>query len=320
MTDLRDCRVAVIGATGFIGSHLTEKLMQCGADVLAVARSASQLSHLVGVLPGIRSSPADVSLRDSARGLFRSFRPQKVFHLASGRDGAETFDQMRNSLRQNTEVVINLLEISAEAKVDTFVYCDSSKVYGNTESPYTEVSPDEPICSYAIAKSAAWRYCKLYSGLSDGHVVALRPTMVYGLRQNVNLISHVLEQVRRKAPVVLQGGWQSRDPLFIDDAVQAFINAATAPAARNHAIPIGGGEEMTLTEICRRVAAAVGEEVEIVCEPDLVRPTEIFRSRCDNRDAERLLGWRPETSFEDGLARLVATPAASVRAASAGER
>jgi UDP-glucose 4-epimerase len=320
MNDLRDCRVAVIGATGFIGSHLTERLVECGAEVLAVARSGDRLSSLARILPRIRFITADITLRDSAAGLFRNFQPHQVFHLASGRDGVETFDQMRRSLRQNTEAVINLLEASAEAKVETFVFCDSSKVYGNTESPYSEDIPDEPICSYAIAKSAAWRFCKLYSELCDGQVVALRPTMVYGSRQNVNLVSHILGRVRRKMPVVLQGGWQSRDPLFIDDAVEAFLKAATVPAARNHAIPISGGEEMTLTEICRRVAAAAGEEVEIVCEPEQVRSTEIFRSRCDNGDAERLLGWRPEISFEEGLARLLLEPAASVRAATAGER
>ena len=318
MEGLRDRKVAVIGATGFIGSHLTERLVECGAEVLAVARTRERLENLADVLPKIHFTLADAAVRESIADVFHDFRPAKVFHLASGRDQHETFDQMRNSLRQNTEVVINALEISAAAKVETFVFCVSSKVYGNCETSYSEDTPDDPVCSYAIAKSAAWRFCKLYSTLSGGHVVALRPTMVYGPRQNLNLVSYLLTQIQRQVPVALQGGWQTRDPLYVDDAVEAFLRAAIAPAARNRAIPIAGGEEMTIADISRRIAATLGEEIQIVSEADAVRPTEIFRSCCDNRDAERLLmGWQPRISLEQGVARLAAMPAAA-RAAAVG--
>ncbi|HEV8043149.1 MAG TPA: NAD-dependent epimerase/dehydratase family protein [Bryobacteraceae bacterium] len=318
MECLRDCKVAVIGATGFIGSHLTERLVECGAEVLAVARTRERLANLAAVLPRIHLTLADATERESIADVFRDFLPEKVFHLASGRDGHETFDQMRTSLRQNAEAVINVLEISAAAKVETFVFCDSSKVYGNCQTSYSEDTPDDPVCSYAIAKSAAWRFCKLYSAVSGGHVVALRPTMIYGPRQNLNLVSYLLAQIPRQTPVALQGGWQTRDPLYVDDAVEALLRAAIAPAARNRAIPISGGEEMTIADICRRAAAALGEEVEIVSEPAAVRLTEVFRSCCDNVDAERLLmGWRPRISLEQGLARLAGMPAA-VRAASVG--
>jgi UDP-glucose 4-epimerase len=307
MEPYRNVKVAVLGATGFIGSHLTERLVELGADVLAVAKSPTRLNNLAGVAARIRFATADLSGPTAPLALFENFRPKKLFHLASLPDGPETFEHMRESLRQNTEMVINVLELAAAAKVETVVFGDSSKVYGNSGSPYAESSRPAPVCSYAIAKSAAWSFCQLYSTLHpESHVVALRPTMVYGPRQNLNLIGYLIAAMRRegKGSIAVQGGWQTRDPLYIDDVVEAFVRAGVSVSARGAAIPIGGGEEITVAAICERVKAALGSEAKFDFASDPLRSTEIFRSHCDNRDARRLLDWRPMVSFSEGLARL----------------
>jgi UDP-glucose 4-epimerase len=304
MEPYKNMKVAVLGATGFMGSHLAERLVSMGAEVLAVAKTRTRFDALAPIADRIRFVTSDL-VEDS--GLFTDFRPKKVFHLASLPDGAETFQHMRESLRQNTEMVINVLEQAAAAKVETVVFGDSSKVYGNEAVPYEESSQPKPVCSYAIAKAAAWNFCKLYSRLHpDCHVVALRPTLVYGPGQNINLISYLMRAMRRSAttPITVQGGWQTRDPLYVGDAVNAFVLAAVTPSARGRAIPIGGGEEMTLAEICSRVKQAMGSETPIDFATAPMRETEIFRSVCNNRDARRILGWQPTVSFAEGLARL----------------
>jgi nucleoside-diphosphate-sugar epimerase len=306
MEPYRNVKVAVLGATGFIGSHLTERLVELGAEVMAVSKTPQRLGNLARVSGRIRFATADLTGPDAA-GLFQDFRPKKVFHLASLPDGAETFQHMRESLRQNTEMVINVLELAAAAKVETVVFGDSSKVYGNGGIPYGDATPAAPVCSYAIAKSAAWSFCQLYSTLHpESHVVSLRPTMVYGPGQSVNLIGYLIAGMRREGQksLAVQGGWQTRDPLYIDDAVEAFARAGVSVPARGNAIPIGGGVEMTVAEICERVKTALGSEVTFDFGSEPVRATEIFRSHCDNKDARRLLDWQPRVSFQEGLARL----------------
>jgi nucleoside-diphosphate-sugar epimerase len=316
--DFHGCRVAIVGATGFIGSHIAERLVELGAEVLAIARSTTRLQNLAGVYSYIRFAKIDITQRNSATKLFLEFRPQKVFHLASHPDSTESFEQMRISLLQNTEAVLNVLEASAAAKVETFIFGDSSKVYGNTSGLYAEDLPDNPHCSYAIAKAAGWRLCKLYSALQpEAKVVGLRPTMVYGPRQNLNLISYLFTRIREGGPIAVQGGWQTRNPLHIDDAVDAYLRVAASPAAWGHSIPIGGPQELTVAEICRQVLATLGATALLEFGAAPIRLTELFRSSSDNRDAFRLLGWQPRVSLPEGISRLAWHGAADFLVASA---
>lgn len=321
MESYRNMRVAVLGATGFIGSHLTERLVEEGAEVLAVAKTRARLDNLARVADRIHFAATDLASSPDAS-LFMDFQPRKIFHLAAHPDGSESFSHMRESLRQNTEMVVNVLEMAAAAKVDTIVFSDSSKTYGNTSAAYREASAADPVCSYAIAKAAAWNFCKLYAKMHpDSHVVALRPTMVYGPRQNVNLISYLIGALQRNtgSRITVQGGWQTRDPLHVSDAVEAFLRAGASPMARGHAIPVGGGEEMTVAEICRRVKVAFGSDAPIDFGASPLRITEIFRSSCDNQDAKRLLVWQPAISISEGLARLAGrTGQSAARSAVAG--
>jgi nucleoside-diphosphate-sugar epimerase len=301
-------KVAVTGASGFIGSHLVRRLVEDGAEVLAIARSANRAASLAAVRTQIRFVTADLSDSSATAVLFRNFKPEKVFHMAAHPDRAESFQQMRDCLRHNTEAVINLLEISQEAGVETFVFCDSTKDFGNCGLPYSEELGDKPVCSYAIAKSAAWHLCKLYATLYDRvNVVGVRPTLVYGPGQNGNLISHLNSCVEQGRPIRVQGGWQTRDPLYIDDAVDAFLCCGVSNVARGHAVPIGGGHEMTVMEICETVLRHLGVSRCIEADSGSLRPTEIYRSVCANVEAGKLLGWRPRFTFEQGLARTFST-------------
>lgn len=299
-----DKRIAVVGATGFIGSHVTERLIESGADVLGIGRS-SLLPGSFKFLSRMHYARVDVANFEEVRKLFAEFRPQKVFHLAAQPDAGESFGQMRDCIRQNTEAVLNVLEASAKAQADTFIFGDSSKVYGNSPLPYSEQTVDDPVCSYAVSKAAAWKLCKLYSSLNPNiFVAAVRPTMVYGPRQKINLISFLCSRMDRQETVSIQGGWQTRDPLYIDDAVEAFLKIGVTPETNGHAIPIGGGQELTVSEICRIVLNSFGSDLKLNFDPSSLRTTEIFRSSCDNSDALRLLGWKPRISFQEGIGRL----------------
>jgi UDP-glucose 4-epimerase len=299
-------RMAVVGATGFIGSHLTDFLVRGGAKVLAVARSRTRLANIESVATDCLFRECDILGGDSLAGILKEFRPEAVFHLAGDVDAEEDFAQMVRSVEANTIGTVRVLEASARAGAGVLVYADSCKVYGNGPVPYRLAQPEAPVCSYAIAKSAGWQLCRLVSQATGMAVCGLRSTSVYGPRQNPNLITHVRDCVRRGVPVRLLGGSQTRDLLFVDDAVRAFAAAATRPAARGLAIPIGGGRELSVAEICRKIIGLMGSDIEVAAGANPPRLTEVWRTYCDNAEAKDLLEWSPAVSLEQGLSRVLA--------------
>lgn len=306
MRSLAARRVAVIGGTGFIGSHLTERLVAEGAEVLAVGRSTSHLTSLAAVRGDCTIAVVDICDADAMIRMMRRFRPEVVFHLVSHPDGGESFVHLSEGLRINGLGVINSLQAAVASGTEVFVYGASAKDYGNTHVPYRASQAAAPVCSYAIVKSAGWELCRLVSTFTSLRTVALRPTFVYGPRQGRNVLTHVHDCVNAGRPVRLMGGEQTRDPLYIDDAVAAFVAAATSPAAHGHAIPIGGGQELTVAALCEAAVKALGASMPVVRGAEPPRSTEIWRSCSDNADAFRLLGWQPRVALAEGLARTIA--------------
>lgn len=305
MASLAGRRVAVVGGTGFIGSHLVERLVCEGAEPLAVAHTPARLPHLAAVAAQCAFAVADISDAASIDGVFRRWRPEVVFHLAAEPDAEESFDHITACVRTNGLGLVNTLRAAAISGAEVFVYGASAKDYGNAPVPYRASQPANPVCSYAIVKAAGWQLCQLAASFAGLNVVALRPTFVYGPRQNRNVITYVHECVGQNRPVRLMGGSQTRDPLYIEDAVRAFVLAAVEPRAWGHAIPIGGGQELSVTSLCEAVIAALGAQTRVVAGAEQPRATEIWRSSSDNIDAARLLGWEPWVTLSDGLARTV---------------
>ena len=189
-------RIAVIGGTGFIGSHLTARLIEYGADVLAVGRRTDHLATLGPVRGHCRVALADICDSDSIKRVLCRFRPESVFHLASHPDAAESFAQVARCMRVNGVGLVNTLEAAEAADASLFVYGDSTKDYGNTPHPYSVSQSPAPVCSYAIVKSAGWQLCQLVSSFAALKTVALRPTFIYGPGQGRNVLTYVNVSIR----------------------------------------------------------------------------------------------------------------------------
>ena len=299
---LSGMRIAVIGATGFIGSHLLERLVEEGAHVLAMARSEIRRENLESASGRYEFAACDIVTSPDLNDIFSRFRPTVVYLLAARPDAAETFDQMEAALKVNSLGTLRVLEAAAGSGVARLVYGGSSKIFGNHTVPSRLETPSNPVGSYAISKSAGWQMCKLYSLLHPMETVCLHPAFVYGPRQNWNLIRYVQQCVDRGEPVRLQGGSQTRDPLYIADAVQAYVHAGFFPDLNGKAIPIGGGTELRVADLAQEILNVLGSprtKIEIgSAEP---RPTEVWRNFVDNASARELLGWAPSVDLNFGL-------------------
>lgn len=304
MVDLKGSRILVTGAGGFIGSHLAQRLQAEGAYVGAVARSSEQLRSLTGTARIV----VDLCNEEDTLRAVSHFAPNVVFHLAAHPDRSECFRQAASALQSNTMMTLNLLEACRIAGTDLFVFGDSTKVYGNAPVPYLAAQTPQPLCSYAISKLAGWELCRLYQKLYGIDVISVRPTIVYGPGQGINLISSIASRLLKgETTIQLMGGTQTRDPLYIDDAIDAFVRAAErGHELSGEVITIGGGCEQTVYSLAVKVVEACGLPANIEVSEARLRPNDTLRSFCDNREALDRLGWMPRTSFEYGLDQTLA--------------
>ena len=293
--------VAVTGATGFIGSHLVEALVKLGAEVITIARSGSRLRNLASVEGRHKFIECDLSERGAMALALSPARPSVLFHLAAEPDLGESFDQIATRLKTNTFGALHTLEGCIQLGCERFVLADSCKVYGNQPIPHTAAQHPMPISSYAISKAAAWHLAQVVALQHRLELVSLRFTFVYGPRQTWNLLRYVERRALEGGPVLLQGGTQTRDPVYVSDVVSALLAAGVSLSAPGFAIPIGGGLEMTVHEMCAKTLAVLGAHLPIVANAVSMRETEVFHSYSDNRDALRLLGWKPCCTFDEGL-------------------
>lgn len=299
--NLRGARVLVTGASGFIGSHLVEHLVAAGARVTALARTFGKLSRLPQC--GYTFVRCDLEEERDVVEAVCAANPEYLFHFAAHPDGGETFERARSSVAVNLMGTINLLEAFRHRPGRLFVFGDSCKVYGDTGVPYRESSPLDPRSSYAIAKAAAWHFCRLYQSVHGINVASLRSTMIYGPRQSFNLITYVVDCVLQGRPqVLLDGGWQTRDPLFIGDAVEAILRVPSRiETLSGRVVNLSGGCERTVIDIASAVLEMMGSRIPVVTVPAKMRPTEMLRSYGDNLEAAELLDWSPCLDLGAGL-------------------
>jgi nucleoside-diphosphate-sugar epimerase len=305
MSTLEATHVLVTGAGGFIGTHLVKRLCAERACVGAVARDAQQLRKTSGCARMI----VDLCDEEETERAIRRFEPEIIFHLAAHPDKSECFQQATCAVQRNTAMTLNLLEAARMAGTRLFVYADSAKVYGNSTVPYMASQSPQPLCSYAIGKLAGWELCRLYWKLHGLDVVSIRPTIVYGPGQGFNLISSIATRLLAgETSIQLMGGSQTRDPLYIEDAIDAFVLAAEhGHELAGEVINIGGGFEQSVQSLALQVVAACGSRATVEVSEMERRPNDTLRSYCDNREARELLGWIPKTSFSQGLQHTVAT-------------
>ena len=298
-------RVLITGSSGFVGSHIAARFAGEGAIVAGLSRTVGRLRSAVdsGVATFLE---CDLEDADACAHVVRGFAPEIVLHFASRPDAAEAFEHARASVGANIAATINLMEACAPS-ARAVVYGDSCKVYGASRPPYRESTPVEPNSSYGATKAAGWWICRSIAEAHGFAAVSVRPTLIYGPGQGMNIIEYVARRaLDGAAEIALDGGSQTRDPLFIDDAVEAsHALACRAADLHGRAIPIGGGAEIAVSTLAERVVSACNAASAICPRPDRARPTEIWESWCDNDGARRLLGWAPRVGLQEGLARTV---------------
>ncbi len=305
-TILQGIRVLVTGATGFIGSHLAERLVAEGAEVtLAVETGASQ-ANIASILDKVRVHEVDLREGQTVRQLVRECLPSKVYHLAAVGVTEPGVDP-RLAVQVNVVGTLNLLEALRETDCDCFVNTGTCYEYGHNNPPMREDQTVDPINAYATSKSAAWLFCNMYHRTHGYPIVTVRPFTVYGPRQSERaLIPQTIISALRGEDFEMTGGEQTRDFTYVDDVVEGYIRASLSEKAIGQTVNLGTGEERPIKDVILKVLELMGHPVKPLIGALPYRPREMWRLYSDRSKARELLGWQPQVSLEDGLRKTIA--------------
>ena len=306
-------KVLVTGGAGFIGSHVAERLVRDGHEVVVFDNESTGLRQ--NVPHAARYIQGDVAV---AADLDEAFAPAPaaVCHIAGQVSLIRSYTDAGVDLRTNVAGTLNVLHQCLRHRVPRLLYAASMQAYGNTTVlPTPEDAACEPASYYGITKYAAERYVRATAARADldfaFNVTCFRMFNVYGPRQAVDnpyqgVLGIFLGNVLRGEPITIFGdGQQTRDFVYIDDVVDAWAGALGNPASHGGVFNLGSGRRLAIADLARVVVAAVTgrREHPIVHQP--ARPGELRNVEADITRARAVLGWQPRVTLERGLAETV---------------
>jgi UDP-glucose 4-epimerase len=299
----------VTGGAGFIGSNLVDALLARGDEVTVVDNlSTGRLSNLDGALAA-GAELVELDIREAAdlAELALRVRPETVFHLAAQIDVRKSLADPAFDAAVNIGGTANVLEAARGAETGRVIFVSTGgAIYGEGEGqqlPLDEATAIAPLSAYGQSKFAAEGYLALYDRLYGTSSLALRLGNVYGPRQDplgeagvIAIFCGLLSSGGR--PTVYGDGTQTRDYIYVGDVVAAALAAAGSSATGP--VNIGTGIETSVLELAEALGRLGGAES---FAPEFAPPRagEVQRITLDAGRAEAELGWRPETSLEDGL-------------------
>lgn len=305
--------VLVTGASGFIGSHLAEHLVEIGAKVKAFVKYNSRNDWgLLELIPKDKLNQIEVimgDLRDSDGVRHAANNVEIIFHLGSLIAIPYSYIHPRDTIETNVMGTLNVLTAARENGVQEIIHTSTSEVYGTAQYvPIDEKHPLQGQSPYAASKIGADMIVESFHRSFKLPLAIIRPFNTFGPRQSARaVIPTIISQALTKEQICLGSLHPTRDYTYVDDAVKAFIKVAESPNAIGEVINIGSNFEISIGDIAKKVIIIIGKKKEIITDPKRIRPekSEVERLWCDNTKAKDLLGWKPKTSFEEGLQKTI---------------
>ncbi len=306
-------KTLVTGAGGFIGSHLTEALVRIGAkvrvfvrynsrgDLGLLERLPSDIKDEIEVFAGDLKDPE--ALRVPVKGC------ELVFHLGSLIAIPYSYINPMDFVQTNVVGTANLLNACLGTNVEKIVHTSTSEVYGTAiYCPIDEKHPLQAQSPYSATKIAADKLAESYYRAFGLSVATVRPFNTYGPWQSARaVIPTIILQALNGDKLRLGSLHPTRDLTYVEDTASGLIEVAKSPHSIGGVINIGCGKEISIGELAQMILSIIGKEAEIRTEDRRVRPekSEVERLMCNNSKAMKLLGWQPQISLREGLARTI---------------
>jgi UDP-glucose 4-epimerase len=305
---VRNCLVT--GGAGFIGSHLVEGLLGAGWQVRVLddfsTGNPANLATLADRVQLTRGSVVDPAAVTAA-----TAGCEVVFHLAALPSVVKSVEEPVLVHDVTATGTLQVLDAARRQGVRRIVYAASSSAYGDQPgTDRTETDALLPLSPYAAAKLAGEHYCQAFSTVYGLQTVRLRFFNVFGPRQDAKnpysgvIALFIAAMSAGRTPTIFGDGAQARDFVYVANVVQALMNAADAPTADGQVYNIGNGGSTTILELVRDLNELLGKDIRPNFAPP--RAGDVRLSQADIRRAQADLGYEPQVSFRDGLAKTLA--------------
>ena len=308
--DLKGKKVLVTGSEGFIGSHLTERLVEMGADVTALVQYNSfnnwgwidtfneEIKKSIKVVTG------DVREYDGMKKIIKG--QEVVFHLAALIAIPYSYLSPMAYVRTNVEGTTNVLEACREYNVQKIIHTSTSETYGTAlYVPIDEKHPMQGQSPYSASKIGADKIAESFHKSFDMPIATIRPFNTYGPRQSARaVIPTIISQILSgKTEIKLGSTTPTRDFNYVKDTTEAFIKIAQSDKTIGEVINASTNHEISIGDLVNKIVKLSGKNVNIICDEERLRPenSEVNRLWGDNQKIKKLTDWQQKYSLDDGL-------------------
>ena len=297
-------RALITGATGFVGSCLTELLVRQGHTVAVLRRASTRPWRIEAVLPRVTSILSDLEHPTAAAANIKRFAPNTVMHAGwYGVAGALRNDP--GQIAHNIQSTAELVSVAADAGCQTFVGLGSQAEYGPQNRILRESDSTEPTSTYGVAKLCGLQVSRHLARQTGMRFAWLRIFSLYGPRDNPDyMISSLVEKLLRGERPSLTAGEQLWDYLYVRDAAEAIVAVATTPGAEG-IFNLGSGQVQTIRQTVEQLRGLIDPSLPLGIGEVPYRPDQVMHLQADISRLRAMTDWTPRTSLADGLAQTI---------------
>jgi len=311
--ELKNKKVLVTGAEGFIGSHLTERLLQLGADVTVLVQYNSfnnwgwidtfpkNIKDQINIYTG------DIREYDNISKVVKG--QEIIMHLAALIAIPYSYQSPAAYVRTNVEGTLNVMQACLDHGIEKVVHTSTSEVYGSAlYVPIDERHPLQGQSPYSASKIGADKIAESFYRSFDLPVATIRPFNTYGPRQSARaVIPTIISQILAGNKIKLGSMHPTRDFTYVKDTVEGFVKIAKALNSVGETINIGSNMEISIGDLVKKIITLSGRDAEVEFEDQRIRPgkSEVNRLWAQNSKARSMVGWEPRYSIEHGLSETI---------------
>ncbi len=311
--DWKGKKVLITGAGGFIGSHLTERLVELEADVRVFVRYNSRGNYgLIEIIPPQIKEKIEIiqgDLRDSDAINKAMEKIEIVFHLGALIAIPYSYIHPNEVIETNIFGTLNVLNAAKEKGIEKIIHTSTSEVYGTAQYvPIDEKHPLQGQSPYSASKIGADMIAESFYRSYGLPITIIRPFNTYGPRQSARaVIPTIITQALTQDTVFIGATHPTRDITFVKDTIEGFIKIAESPRSVFEIINIGSNFEISMGELAEKIISLIGRKVKFSFDATRIRPvdSEVERLWADNSKAKNLLNWEPKVSLEEGLKQTI---------------
>ena len=303
LEEIKDKQVLITGGCGFIGSEVTKQISDLGGKVTIIDNLSSGKEEYIKKIPNVSLINAELNDKEIIQDLVKE--KDYVINLAALPFIPDSYFYPNEFFEVNVNATINLaLAVSKEKRIKRFVHISSSEIYGSARHvPMDENHPTTPQSTYAVSKLAGERVVYTMHKEHNFPAVVIRPFNSFG--PNITqpyIIPEIISQLLKNNDQVTLGNINSkRDLTFVSDTARGIILALVVEGIVGETINIGSQRALSIKELVKEISNIMDRDVSINVDSTRFRPDDVDTLVCDYNKANKLLGWKPEISINEGL-------------------